>query len=368
MNELLKNIKNLLIEVVGLKENLQLKQKKTEIAALEAEMQQPDFWNDQENARKKSEKYNFLKEQYDFWAKLEADLLELLGVTEQSLFEGKDLPEERTYLETQFDDLNEKYHRARIEAFFAGKHDDHSAILSIHAGAGGTDAQDWAEILLRMYLRFCERRNFKVEILEKSKGSEAGIKNVLLEVSGRNAYGFLKGEQGVHRLVRLSPFNPAHTRETSFALVEALPVLEKEVEFKVDPNDLKIEASTSSGAGGQSVNTTYSAIRITHIPTGIKVSIQNERSQHQNKEKALEILRSKLLKLEEERLHKEKEQLRGEYKSPEWGNQIRSYVLHPYKMVKDHRTGMESSEPDRVLDGDIEQFIEKYLESTLSMV
>jgi peptide chain release factor 2 len=216
-----------------------------------------------------------------------------------------------------------------------------------------------------MYTRFAEKRKFKSEILEISKGAEAGIKSATLEIIGQNAYGFLKSEAGVHRLVRLSEFNPAHTRETSFALVELLPLLQKTETKEIDAKDLKIETSTASGHGGQSVNTTYSAVRITHIPTGIKVSIQNERSQHQNKEKAMEILNAKLLALEEERLQKEKKQLRGEFHSPEWGNQIRSYVLHPYKLVKDHRTDFESTNPDEVLSGKLDDFIEKYLQSTI---
>ena len=224
------------------------------------------------------------------------------------------------------------------------------------------DAQDWADMLLRMLLRFCDKKGFKTEILELNKGQEGGVKSAVVSVTGPYAFGYLKSEAGVHRLVRLSPFNPAHTRETSFALVELLPELETEEELKLDPKDLKIEANTASGHGGQSVNTTYSAIRITHIPTGLKVSIQNERSQHQNRELAMKILMSKLKKLEEEKLQKEKLELRGEFKSAEWGNQIRSYVIHPYKLVKDHRTAYESSNPTDVLDGELEEFVEKYLE------
>ncbi len=224
------------------------------------------------------------------------------------------------------------------------------------------DAQDWADILLRMFLRYCERKGFTTEILELSRGEQGGLKTAVVEVHGPYAYGFLKSEAGVHRLVRLSPFNPAHTRETSFALLELLPILEEKEELKIDPKDLKIEANTSSGHGGQSVNTTYSAIRITHIPSGLKVSIQNERSQHQNREVAMRILMAKIKALEEEKLQKEKQEIRGEFKSAEWGNQIRSYVLHPYKMVKDHRTNYETSDPDSVLNGELDDFVEKYLE------
>jgi peptide chain release factor 2 len=247
----------------------------------------------------------------------------------------------------------------------SGKYDDHNAIFALHAGAGGTDAQDWTEILLRMFLRYCERKNLKTEIIEQSKGSEAGIKSVTVHVKGSHAYGLLKSEAGVHRLVRLSPFNPAHTRETSFSLLELIPELAEQESLKLDPKDLEIEANTSSGHGGQSVNTTYSAIRITHKPTGIRVSIQNERSQHQNKELAMKILLGKLQALEDEKLAKEKKDLRGEFKSAEWGNQIRSYVLHPYKMVKDHRTDYEEGDPDKVLDGVLDNFVEHYLEQTI---
>lgn len=328
-------------------------------------MQAPGFWEFQSQARTKAERHNALKQQLDFWNGLQKELEELFALASEH-FKTEELNEaDKKYFEQQLEGIEKQFLAARIEAFLSGKYDDHGAIVSIHAGAGGSDAQDWTEMLSRMYTRFAEKRKYKVDLLEISKGSEAGIKSVTFEVLGRNAYGYLKSEAGVHRLVRLSPFNPAHTRETSFALVEVLPILQEAEQVKIDPKDLKIETSTASGHGGQSVNTTYSAVRLTHIPTGIKVSIQNERSQHQNKEKALEILHAKLLALEEQRLQKEKKELRGEFHSPEWGNQIRSYVLHPYKLVKDHRTDFESTEPDKVLNGNLDDFIEKYLESKL---
>jgi peptide chain release factor 2 len=326
-------------------------------------MQAPGFWDDQNQARDKSEQYNNIKKEYDFWTGLQKELEDLFSLVGQSL-KAEPSDEDKQYLESQYEELNKRFLGARIEAFFSAKHDDHNAIVSIHAGAGGVDAQDWAAQLLRMYLRFADYHGFKIDVIEQSKG-EGGIKSVLMNVNGHNAYGFLKGEAGVHRRVALSEFNPAHTRETSFALVEVLPMLHVEEHLTIDPKDLKIEATTSSGHGGQSVNTTYSAIRITHIPTGIKVSIQNERSQHQNKEIALEILHARLVKLEEERKMKEREELRGEFSSPEWGNQIRSYVLHPYKLVKDHRTDFESTDPLSVLDGKLDDFVEKYLESRI---
>ncbi len=334
-------------------------------------MAAPDFWADQNTAKAKSEKYNALKQQTDFWFGLIKNVEDLFGLVSEQIKQldqnpsGEDDTKDKEYLEAQFKKYDSEYLSARIGAFFSGKYDQNDVILSIHAGAGGSDAQDWAEMLLRMYDRFAEAKNFKVDTLEISKGAEAGIKSVVLEIRGHNAYGLLKGEAGVHRVVRLSEFNPAHTRETSFALVEVLPVIHQEAEFTIDPKDIKLEVSTASGHGGQSVNTTYSAVRLTHIPTGIKVSIQNERSQQQNREKAMEILRAKLLALEEQRKQKEKKEIRGEFHSPEWGNQIRSYVLHPYKLVKDHRTGYESTNPSSILDGNLDDFIEKYLETTL---
>jgi peptide chain release factor 2 len=268
------------------------------------------------------------------------------------------------YIKQQIDELEARYKKNRFMALLSKKYDDHHAIFSIHSGAGGVDAQDWASMLLRMFLRYAEKQGFSTEILELAKGEQGGVKTAVVEVKGPYAYGLFKSEAGVHRLVRLSPFNPAHTRETSFALLELLPILEDKEELKIDEKDLKIEANTASGHGGQSVNTTYSAIRITHIPTGLKVSIQNERSQHQNRQVAMKILMAKLKTLEEEKLQKEKLELRGEFKSAEWGNQIRSYVIHPYKLVKDHRTGFESTNPDSILDGELTEFVEKYLELT----
>lgn len=267
-------------------------------------------------------------------------------------------------LEAKLDGIRQRYEQTRITTFFSGKYDDHDAIVSIHAGAGGLDAQNWAEMLLRMYLRYCERKSLLTELLDQNRNPEGGIKSAAFEAKGDYAYGFLKSEAGVHRLIRLSPFNPTHTRETSFALVEVLPILEVHEDFVLDPKDLKIEAKTASGHGGQSVNTTYSAVRITHLPSGITVSIQNERSQTQNKQQALRILKAKLKTLEDERQLQEKLKLRGEYKSAEWGNQIRSYTLHPYKLVKDHRTNYETSNPDAVLNGELDNFVEKYLETT----
>ena len=323
-------------------------------------MSQGSFWNDQKRAQEKSRNLSALKEQVEFWTRLEngiSDLEELLALAsgDKSGDLGKELVEKYRHLER-------KYEEARLITFFKDRYDDHEAIVSIHGGAGGLDAQDWAEMLLRMYLRFAETKGLKAAMIDKNQNPEGGIKSATFEIKGRYAYGYFQSEAGVHRLIRLSPFNPTHTRETSFALVEVLPILESHEDLPLDPKDLKIEARTSRGHGGQSVNTTYSAIRITHIPTNITVSIQNERSQAQNKEQALKILKSRVKKVEEEKNLKEKLQLRGEFKSAEWGNQIRSYTVHPYKLVKDHRTGFETADVDSVLAGKIDDFVEKYLE------
>lgn len=335
----------------------QLKQKAGELTD---QMGQKDFWADQEHARRISKQHDAITKTLEGWQKLKEKTEELQNLAK--LNESEQDSKIAHEITGQIPGLRAELTRFRLKTFLSGKYDDHDCLLSVHSGAGGTDAQDWAEILLRMYLRYAEREGWSIELIDKSTGAEAGIKSAVVSIRGPYAYGHLKAEAGVHRLVRQSPFNPAHTRETSFALIEVLPELESHEEFLLDPKELKIEASTSRGAGGQSVNTTYSAIRVTHIPTGIKVSIQNERSQAQNKAQALKILQSKLKTLEEEKQRQEKLQIRGEFHSAEWGNQIRSYVLHPYKLVKDHRTEKERTDPDNVLDGDLDDFIAAYLE------
>lgn len=319
-------------------------------------MSNPGFWDDQDKATQIAKEADFYKKEVEFWEGLEDRFKEAEDALELSQKDKEFVKEAGDSIQEIEKDLKEW----EIKTLFTGKYDESDAVLAIHAGAGGTDAQDWAEMLLRMFTRYAENRDWKVDILSESRGTEAGIKSVVMTVKGDYAYGYLKNEAGVHRLVRLSPFNTANTRETSFALVEVLPLIRRK-EVEIDPKDLKIDTSTASGHGGQSVNTTYSAVRITHIPTGITVSIQNERSQHQNKEKALEVLQARLVKLQEEKREKEREKLRGEFHSPEWGNQIRSYVLHPYKMAKDHRTEYETSDVEAVLDGDLDEFIEKEL-------
>ncbi|MBI4054374.1 MAG: PCRF domain-containing protein, partial [Candidatus Doudnabacteria bacterium] len=284
----------------------------------------PGFWKDQGRAKMITGQIERLNSVIADWENLEKQLQELETYA-QLLHKDRD-----QQLAKEFKILFDKVHQAandfRIRTFLSEKYDDHDCLLSLHSGAGGTDAQDWAAMLLRMYLRYCEKAGYEVDLLHKSAGAEAGIKTAVLAIKGFYAFGHLRSEAGVHRLIRLSPFNPTHTRETSFALVEVLPELEVHEEVKLDPKELKIETSTARGHGGQSVNTTYSAVRITHVPTGIKVSIQNERSQQQNKVRALKILQSRLKVLEEEKLRQEKKKIRGEFHSAEWGNQIRSYT------------------------------------------
>jgi peptide chain release factor 2 len=281
------------------------------------------------------------------------DLIDLAGMDDESL--RSDLESEITALEADLD-------KRAFNTMLSGKYDAGSALLAIHAGAGGTDSQDWAAMLERMYLRWADARHYQTEILDRTEGEEAGLKSVTIAVDGKYAYGYLRSEKGVHRLVRLSPFDAAHRRHTSFALVEILPqVAMDDAEVEINPNDLKMDVFRSSGAGGQNVQKNATAVRLTHIPTGIVVTCQNERSQLQNRENALRVLRARLLEIKRAEKDQEIAVLRGEYTKAEWGSQIRSYVLHPYQMVKDHRTEYESGNTQAVLDGELDAFMEAYL-------
>lgn len=324
---------------------------------LEKESQDKDFWLDRGKATKTLKKIGDLREEIERVNKLAKQTDELIGLAEIA-----DKSEEKEIL-AQKKLLEKEINKLEFRTLFNGEYDTNDAILAIHSGAGGVDAQDWSEMLLRMYLRWAEKNKFKAKVISESRGGEAGIKSAIIEVEGQYAYGNLRAEAGVHRLVRQSPFNADHLRQTSFALVEVLPVIENITEVKIEPKDLKIDTFRSSGAGGQSVNKTDSAVRVTHLPTNIVVSCQSERSQAQNKEKALKIVEIKLYQRYLEEKEAKEKKLRGEHKSAEWGNQIRSYVLHPYKMVKDHRTDHETSNVEKVLDGELNEFIERYLRS-----
>lgn len=298
-----------------------------------------------------------LRDEIQTWRSLEKrihDTLELAEMDDESL--RPDLENEANQLESELD-------RREISTLLGGPYDKGNAILAIHAGAGGTEAQDWAAMLERMYLRWMESHGYKTEVLDQTEGEEAGIKSITIGVGGRYAFGYLKSEKGVHRLVRLSPFDAAHRRHTSFAQVEVLPEVENDTDVQINPDDLRIDVYKSSGAGGQNVQKNATAVRITHLPTGIVVSCQNERSQMQNRENAMRVLRARLLEIQREEQEKRLAELKGEYKKIEWGSQIRSYVLHPYQMVKDHRTEFEVGNALGVLDGNIDGFIESYLRS-----
>jgi peptide chain release factor 2 len=327
--------------------------------AIDSQVTQPDFWNNPQKAQDIVKQQAKLERRVAPWQQLQkdvADLVELIQLDDVSM---------KADLYTQLEDAKSRYETLKDDLKLAGSYDDYDAIVNIYAGAGGTDAQDWAQMLLRMYVRWAEKSGLSVQTIDESTGDEAGIKSVTLEMSGPFAYGKLKGEHGVHRLVRLSPFNSDNLRQTSFAKVDVLPKVDHPEDLAIDDKDLRIDVYRAGGHGGQSVNTTDSAVRVTHLPTGITVAIQNERSQLQNKETALTILRSRLIQLQMEQ-HKERlEELKGPNQSAEWGNQIRSYVLHPYKQVKDLRTRYETSDTESVLDGAIDPFIEAYLDHTL---
>lgn len=331
----------------------------SEISALEVETSAPDFWSDQERARRESQKLADLRDDVGAWQVLRKDVEDVLDVVRVAEEEKDEAS--LADMESSVNDLEARYGALEFSMLFSGAYDAKSAVMSIHAGAGGTDAQDWAEMLLRMYVRYAEKKGWKVRLVDESRGTEAGIKSATMFVEGKNVYGHLRSEAGVHRLVRLSPFNADHLRQTSFALVEVLPEVDESIHVDIKPEDLRIDTFMSGGKGGQSVNTTYSAVRVVHLPTNITVSCQNERSQQQNKETAMQILKAKLFALREEEMAKEKKELRGEFHSAEWGNQIRNYVIHPYQLVKDARTDFETTETDKVLDGDLDRFVEAYL-------
>jgi peptide chain release factor 2 len=338
-----------------------LTSKEQEIVQLEKRASAPDFWDDPETAQATMRHLSDLREEVEQWSTLSQQVQDALELTE---LDDESLNDE---LDIETAALGKKVKRLEFHLLFSNPHDKENAILAIHAGAGGTDAQDWAEMLLRMYLRWAESRGFRTEVVDQLAGDEAGIKRAIVTIAGSYAYGYLRAERGVHRLVRLSPFDAAHRRHTSFTLTEVWPDLGDTVSVTIDPNDLEINTFHASSAGGQHMQKNETAVRITHIPTGIVVSCQNERSQTQNREVAMRVLQARLLQLEEEKRQEKIAKLKGEHVDAGWGNQIRSYVLHPYQMVKDHRTDHETGNVQAVLDGRLDPFMEAYLRYTMGV-
>ncbi len=332
--------------------------KQNQLSEFEREIEHPDFWNDSTNAQKVMKSVSSLRNEVESWNAIKQqihDLTDLAQLNDSSL---------RPELEIEISKLESEMEKRSFAAMLSGPYDHDDAILAIHAGAGGTDSQDWADMLQRMYLRWAESRGFSAEILDTTPGEEAGIKSSTISISGDFAFGYLRSEKGVHRLVRLSPFDAAHRRHTSFALIEILPqVSMEEADIDINPSDVKMDVFRSSGAGGQNVQKNATAVRLTHIPTGIVVTCQNERSQTQNREFAMRILRGRLIELKHAQREEERAVLRGEYTKAEWGSQIRSYVLHPYQMVKDHRTDFQVGNTQSVLDGDLDPFMEDFLKA-----
>ncbi|MBI3958902.1 MAG: peptide chain release factor 2 [Chloroflexi bacterium] len=327
------------------------------VATLEKESVTPDFWDDPQVAQRKMQELSGLQTQVNAWDDLRrraADALELHAMAEEE-------PDLLTELESEADALAAELEQREFDLVLGGKYDRGAAIISIHAGAGGTEAQDWAEMLLRMYLRWAEKKGYKTEITDLSEGEEAGIKSATIEVYGAYAYGYLRAEKGTHRLVRISPFDSGARRHTSFAKLEVMPIIDEDVEIEINPNDIRIDIFLSSGAGGQNVQKNATAVRLFHEPSGIVVTCQNERSQTQNRELAIKILRGKLYEIEQEKIAEERARLKGQNVHADFGTQIRSYVLHPYQMVKDLRTDAETGNPTAVLDGDLDLFIQAWL-------
>ncbi|MDD3678729.1 MAG: peptide chain release factor 2 [Patescibacteria group bacterium] len=359
------NKKQLEIELIDIKKRvldailvLKLDEKESELDVLEEESKSENFWSDQDNAQKIMQKINTLKEIINPWRKIEKEVSELLEIISDTDDSGMIQEIEKNHKK-----IEEELKTKEIDTYYSGKYDEKNAVLSIYAGAGGVDAQDWAEMLLSMFLKFAEKKNLKTKIISVSPGNEAGLKSVSVEIEGNRSYGVFKSESGVHRLVRISPFDADKARHTSFALVEVIPEVESS-DVKINDKDLKIDTFKASGHGGQSVNTTDSAVRITHVPTNTVVSCQNERSQLQNKEQALKILKARLGAAKEAEKDKEIRLIKGENLSAEWGSQIRSYVMQPYTMVKDHRTNAETSNVEKVLAGDLDLFVEAFLKNS----
>ncbi len=359
IDTLLTDAKTLKAHVSDAMARLKIAEKSDELSRLQQQLADPGVWSDSQRAQAMSQQQAKLEQLVTPWQSLMGSIDEVIALCD---LQDESLAAEIT---TSFESAQATYKSLKQQLRFTGRFDDSDVIISIYAGAGGTDAQDWAEMLLRMYVRWAEQNDVAVEMIQESRGDEAGIKSVTLELSGSYIYGRLKSEHGVHRLVRQSPFNSDNLRQTSFAKIEVLPKIERPEDVEIDDNDIKVDVYRSGGRGGQSVNTTDSAVRVTHVPSGITVSIQNERSQLQNKDTAMTILRSRLLQLQLEQHKETVAELKGPDTANEWGSQIRNYVLHPYKQVKDVRTKHESSDPSAVLDGAIDSFVDAYLDANI---
>lgn len=355
MHELIKELDTLKTRIAEAMEQLAITDKAEEVKTLEAQMQSPDFWNDPDTAAAQSKRHAHLQKQVETWQQLERDVASALDLAR---LEDHGLLDE---LQQQYQDIKSRFEQREFEVKLSDTYDSYDAILHLHAGTGGTDAQDWAQMLERMYLRYAEKTDLEAEILTESAGDEAGIKSAIIKLEGPYAYGRMKGEHGVHRLVRQSPFNADNLRHTSFALVEVTPDIPEAGAINIDEKDVKIDTYRASGKGGQGVNTTDSAVRLTHVPTGLSVAIQNERSQLQNKETAFKVLRARIAQLQQEQRAEKIEELKGPSPQEQWGQQIRNYVLHPYTLVKDTRTGQETNAAEKVLEGELDDFIDAYL-------
>ncbi|KKQ43259.1 MAG: Peptide chain release factor 2 [Microgenomates group bacterium GW2011_GWC1_37_8] len=357
MHDLNQRVQELHRRLENIKKYFNIEDKKKDLSGLEAKSMDPNLWDDQENARRLMQNLDFLKKEIEDYKSMDEEVAALLSLSQEN-----DLSKE---FAKDIETLGKRIDKFELKSFLTEAYDAKNAIVSIHAGQGGTEAMDWASMLFRMYLRFCERRNWKTETLDISEGDEAGIKSVTFKVEGAYAYGYLKGEAGTHRLVRQSPFNADKLRQTSFALVEVLPELEETdlPDIQIKDEDLEWQFFRASSQGGQNVQKVSTAVRVIHLPTQVTVTAQTERFQEQNRKIALNLLRSKLWLLEQAREEAQKKDLKGEYRPASWGNQIRSYVLHPYKMVKDLRTEVETADPDAVLDGELDQFIDAEIQN-----
>ncbi|MEF2596250.1 MAG: peptide chain release factor 2 [Lachnospiraceae bacterium] len=345
--------------LVEVRDSLDLVNKEQKIQEMERKMEEPDFWDVPERSQQHMKTLSDLKEDVATYKKLQDQYEEIELMIEMG-YEEND-PDIVPEIEEMLQNFQDTFDAIRIKTLLSGEYDTYDAIVTLHAGAGGTESCDWASMLYRMYTRWADKKGFSIEVLDYLDGDEAGIKSVTFQVNGTNAYGYLKSERGVHRLVRISPFNAAGKRQTSFVSCDVMPDIEEDVDVEINPDDLRIDTYRSSGAGGQHINKTSSAIRITHLPTGIVVQCQNERSQHQNKDKAMQMLKAKLYLLKQQENAEKASGIRGEVKEIGWGNQIRSYVMQPYTMVKDHRTNAETGNVDSVMDGNIDLFINAYL-------